>query len=99
MSTFNNRVLIGIAASAILAVASPLALIAVAPSAYADDGASGDGGDSADTGHDSGKSDSKGDSKGDAKGESKGEAKGESKGEGKGHSAGHSSGHGAAGHR
>ena len=40
MSTLNNRLLIAIAASAILAMAGPVALTAISPAAYANDGAS-----------------------------------------------------------
>ena len=98
MSTFKNRILIAIAASAVLALAGPVALTAVSPAAYADDGSSSaDGmGDSADAGHDKG--DNKGDSKGD-KGQSKGDGKGGESGYSKGGDSGHSSGHGVAGHR
>ena len=92
MSTFNNRILIGVAASAILAVASPLALTSIAPVAYADDSASsGDNGNSGDSVGNPGQSDSAdtGRDTGDTKGHDKGDTKGE--GEGKGHSDGHRS--------
>src|SRR6516165_7540087 len=58
MSTLNNRILIAIAASAVLALAGPVALTAVSPVAYADDSASSADG----AGH---STDGKGDSKGD----------------------------------
>ena len=55
MSTLNNRTLIAIAASAVLALAGPVALTAVSPVAYADDSASSADGPG-DAGHSSGHS-------------------------------------------
>jgi hypothetical protein len=103
-ATLSNRILIAIAASAVLTMAGPVALTAVSPAAYANDSAtSADGaGDSADAGHSTDGKGDKGDSKGDKgqskgdKGQSKGDSKGD-KGQSKGDSKGQSKGDGKGG--